>query len=29
MLSISAGALTVSTLAWILWRIARRKHGPW
>ena len=29
LLSISIGALTVSVLAWIFWRVARRIHGPW
>ena len=23
------GALTVSVLSWVLWRFARRSHGPW
>jgi DHA1 family bicyclomycin/chloramphenicol resistance-like MFS transporter len=29
MLSISVGALTVSVLSWVLWKFARRIHGPW
>jgi MFS transporter, DHA1 family, multidrug resistance protein len=29
LLSISIGALTVSVLSWIFWRLARRVHGPW
>ncbi len=29
MLSISIGALTVSTLSFVIWRIALRIHGPW
>lgn len=29
LLAISIGALTVSVLAWIFWRVARRVHGPW
>jgi DHA1 family bicyclomycin/chloramphenicol resistance-like MFS transporter len=29
MLSISIGALTVSVLSFVIWRIALRVHGPW
>jgi DHA1 family bicyclomycin/chloramphenicol resistance-like MFS transporter len=29
MLSISVGALTVSVLSFVIWRIALRVHGPW